>query len=317
MIKIGLIGYGCVAQGFHQLLQGANLNTDIVKVCVKSENKQRNLDVNLLTTSLKEFFAHVNYDLVVELISDDVVALDIAKRCEQLGVPLISANKKMIAENLEAINNLKIPFYFEGAVAGSIPIMQTLNNYYKNQEITEVQAILNGSCNYILTDMVRSKISYEEALEKAQTLGFAEENPWLDISGTDAANKLTILAFQIFSVSVSVDKIEKESLESVDREDLMEAHFYENKVKQIARIKRVEGELKLSVMLEEITPDHPLYFVDDEYNAISLKINGIGNQLLYGKGAGSLPTGLAVLNDLKSFISEFGGEILRFDRLSA
>jgi homoserine dehydrogenase len=317
MIKIGLIGYGCVAQGFHQLLQQADLNAEVVKVCVKSEEKERNLEKNLLTTSLEEFFNHVNYDLVIELISDDKVALDIAIRCEKLGIPLISANKKMIAENLATIDNLTIPFFFEGAVAGSIPIIQNLENYYHGQEITEVQAVINGSCNYILTEMVRSKLSYENALEKAQSLGFAEADPWLDISGTDAAHKLAILAYLIFGHSAIVDDIEKESLESLDREELLDAHFYGNKVKQIASIRKEEGELKLSVLLQEITPDHQLYFVDDEYNAINLNIKGVGNQLLYGKGAGSLPTGLAVINDLKLYLSEVRRETLRIERLSA
>ena len=289
----------------------------VTKVCVKNDKKERGLPPKLLTTSLEDFFRHSSYDLVIELISDDLVALEIVRKCNSMSLPLISANKKMIAQNLPEISDLDIPFLYEGAVAGSIPIIQSLKTYYQQQEITSLQAIINGSSNYILTEMVRSKLSFEDALEKAQELGFAEADPTLDISGQDAANKLAILAHQIFGETVNLSDINLQSLEDLDREDLLEAHFYGNKVKQIARITKEEEGLRLKVSLEEIAADHPLYFVDDEYNAINLHIGAIGDQLLYGKGAGSLPTGAPVLHDLQLMMNELKVVNATTHRLSA
>ncbi|MFT4737565.1 MAG: homoserine dehydrogenase [Cyclobacteriaceae bacterium] len=302
--QIALIGFGCVAQGFYQQLKASKLNISVKYICVKESHKERDAPAALITTNLQAVLEDPALDMIVELISDDQVAYDIAIDCLTKKKPLISASKKMIAEHLQELLDLQeSPYYYEGAVAGSIPIIQTSNQYYSDQEITSVRGILNGSSNYILTQLFRQNTSLEKALSEAQQKGFAEKDPALDISGRDAAHKLSILSFHLFGQYIEPLHIQTEHLDMLDPLEISDAKKAGNKIKQIATLVRSKTRLIAQVALTEITPEDPLFFVDDEYNAIQINTSNIGQQLLYGKGAGSFPTGAAVLNDLKSWMA--------------
>ena len=304
-LQIGLIGFGCVAQGFYQHLLSSDLPAEIRHICVKDELKPRNAPVSLITTRLATVLNDPEVDVIVELISDDEVAFEIAKKCFERGTPLISANKKMIAERLPQLLTLQSsPFYFEGAVAGSIPVIHNLQQYFRHQHITEIRAILNGSSNYILTQLSGGNCTFAEALKEAQEKGFAEADPTLDISGRDAANKLTILAYEAFDEQLDVNKIATQNLQELTPADIRAAQLDGLKIKQIATLKRTAHGLHAQVKLAHIDSSDPLYFVDQEYNAIQINLPDIGHQLFYGKGAGSLPTGAAVFHDLQLLLEK-------------
>ncbi|MEQ8241553.1 MAG: homoserine dehydrogenase [Cyclobacteriaceae bacterium] len=310
MKKIGLFGYGVVAKGFYQALkQNAHLNTEIVKICVKNENKNRDLDGAYFTTDSSEILDDPEIDIIVELIDDSIAAKEIVKLSLAKGKAVISANKKMIADNIAEVATwhevYPQSFLYDAAVAGSIPIIQTIEQFFGQQDIQSIRGILNGSCNYILTAMRQHSISFDEALRKAQVLGFAESNPVLDISGEDALNKLVILSYHAFGHLANKEEARLESITN------MEDWFYEaaasnnQKIKLIATVKYKNGLIKLKVQPELVSEGDELFGVEFESNAICVEGNLSGVQTYIGKGAGSLPTASAVINDLSLLMSGF------------
>jgi len=310
MKKIGLFGYGVVAKGFYQALkQNAHLNAEIVKICVKNGNKNRDLDDSYFTTDASEILDDPEIDIVVELIDDSIAAKDIVRFSLAKGKAVVSANKKMIADNITEIATwhdvYSQAFLYDAAVAGSIPIIQTIEQFFGQQDIQSIRGILNGSCNYILSSMRQHSLTFDEALKKAQALGYAESNPVLDISGEDALNKLVILSYHAFG---HLAKKEEARLESITN---MEDWFYKaaannnQKIKLIATVKYKNGQLKLKVQPELVSEGDELYGVEFESNAICVEGNLSGVQTYIGKGAGSLPTASAVINDLSLLLSGF------------
>ncbi len=314
MIGIGLIGYGCVAQGFVQILMETESNVEIRKICIKNPAKRRNLPTDLFTTSINELVNDPQVGIVVELIDDADSALEALRLAAALGKPFITANKKMVAENLSEINRLKtqnaMAVRYEGAVAGSIPILQNLENYYQSQPISSIRAILNGSTNYILTEMKRKGLGYQAALEKAQHLGFAESDPLLDVSGMDSAYKTVILAFEAFNHFLSLSEISIRGIDKLTLQELTSIENEDGKVKLIAEIQNQNGHLTAAIAPQIVSREDPLYNVDHEFNAIAIESKWVGNQLLIGKGAGCLPTGMAVYSDLKQILAQFEPKVL-------
>jgi len=309
--KIGLFGYGVVARGFHHALNNnPHLNAMIKTICIKTANKTRSIDANLFTTDEKLILEDPEIDIVIELIDDAEVAYQLVKTALQKGKSVISANKKMIAEHINEVaewhHQYEATFLYEGAVAGSIPILQNLNQFFGNQEISSVRGILNGSTNYILTEMRESNLSFDEALKLAQEKGFAESDPTLDISGLDAMYKLIILAYHAFGICITDHS--QIRLESITN---MEDQFYELataqglKIKSIATAYRKNGQIKLKVQPELVNSEDELFTVENENNAIVVDADLSGKQLYYGKGAGSLPTGAAVIHDLALLLDGF------------
>ena len=309
--KIGLIGYGVVARGFfHALSENPQLNASIKKIAIKNPLKARNIPPAYFTTDIDEVLNDPDIDLIVELIDDAEVAYQIAKKCLMAGRPVISANKKMIAENIKEVatwhERCAAPFLYEAAVAGSIPILHNLEQFFKYQEITSLRGILNGSTNYILSTMREEKLTFEDALQLAQQKGFAESDPSLDISGSDAMYKLIILAYHAFGIAITDHG--QVRLESITN---MEDHFYTlaesrgQKIKSIATAYKKNGSLLLKVQPELVGHDDELFGIEQENNAISVTASLSGKQLYVGKGAGSLPTGSAVINDLSLLLSGF------------
>ena len=311
MKKIGLFGYGVVAQGFYKILtENPQLNAEVVKVCVKSADKKRDLPTSLVTTHSEEILLNDGVDIVIELIDDAEAAYSICKSALEAGKTVISANKKMIAENIEEVGlwheRYEAPFLYEAAVAGSIPILQNLTQFFGQQPVHEIRGILNGSTNYILSAMRQESLSMNQALAKAQELGFAESDPSLDISGQDAFYKLAILAYHAFGIT-ETDPL-KVRIESITN---MEDQFYQLadqqglKIKSVATASLKDGKLKMKVQPELIYPDDDLFGVEYENNAVVVKGGYSGSQLYQGKGAGSLPTGTAVINDLSLALQGF------------
>jgi homoserine dehydrogenase len=206
-LTLGLFGFGCVGQGLYHVLEETHgLKAGIKKICVKDRNKQRILSRDVFTFEPDEILTDPEIDVVVELIDDAEAAFKILKHALQNGKHVVTANKKMLAENLEEIFHLQQQYdrsvLYEGAVCGAIPILRNLEEYYDNDLLTGIEGIFNGSTNYILTKVFEEKKSYLEGLKQAQDLGFAESNPALDVQGFDPKFKLTIAIAHAFGVFV-------------------------------------------------------------------------------------------------------------------
>ncbi len=199
-LNIGLFGFGVVGEGIYQVLsQKPQLNANIKKIVIKHPDKKRNAPSELFSTEADEILNDEEIDVVVELIDDADAAFEIVKKAMNSGKSVVSANKKMIAENhlelIELQREKNVSFLYEAAVCGSVPILRNLEEYYDNDLLNYIQGIVNGSTNYILTKMRTENESYEIALKAAQENGFAESDPTLDVEGFDAANKLSIINY--------------------------------------------------------------------------------------------------------------------------
>lgn len=296
-MKIVLIGLGTVGQAFYTLLKDKGREEDIAQVVVKDPNKKRLIPASKLSYSYQQYINDPSYHVVVELIDDAAVAKEIAVQALRKGKVLISANKKMLAENLPYLIELTKQFggaiHFEAAVAGAIPVIRTLKHYFEHDEILGIEGILNGSSNYIL-DRVNAGSTFDAALKKAQDLGFAESNPHLDVSGWDAAFKLSLLIYLAQGQYIAPIDLKVSGLEKLANYEHSDA-----KLKLIAEW-RLELEWKSGVSLKEIDFSHPLAHIPNEENAVLIHSLHGGSYLFQGKGAGAKPTAWAVYSDLKN-----------------
>jgi len=233
--NIGLIGFGVVGQGFYSYLEENKEEKLLPKIVIKNNNKERDEVKAKFITEADEVIHDKSVETVVELISDDKEAFDIVTTALKAGKNVVSANKKMIANNLERLleleNKSKGRFLYEGAVCGSIPIIRTLNDYYSLDTVTQIQGIFNGSTNYILTQIFKDNASYQESLAKAQKLGFAEADPTSDVSGSDALYKLLILTTHAFGKFISPSKVLKIGIQNITDSDIAFARENNLKIK--------------------------------------------------------------------------------------
>jgi len=302
--KIGLFGFGTVGKGLYDLLSHhLNLPVEIHKVHIQRLDLERINHPLHFTNDPSDLLDDPEIDIVVELISDAEAAKGFVLHALAKGKPVVSANKKMIGSNIEEVDSwhrqFEAPFYYEASVGGGIPIIHNLDTIFANQQITEIQGILNGSSNYILSQMSANDLSFEDALEEAQAKGFAEADPSLDVDGLDASYKLAILGYHAFGEIVNLKKIELQTIRDITKKDIQDAKRHNQKIKPVASLKRIEDKYECSIAPRLLSQSDPLFNVDFENNAVGVSTSISGNHLLVGKGAGAFPTGSAVINDLK------------------
>lgn len=319
-LKLGLFGFGCVGQGlYHVLDETPGIKAEIKKICVKHRDKPRPLSEDLFTFSASEILDDPEIDVVVELIDDANAAFDIVKTALQNGKAVVTANKKMLAEHLEEIYQLQQqygkPVLYEGSVCGSIPIIRNLEEYYDNDLLAGIEGIFNGSTNYILTKVFEEKTSYAEALKNAQDLGFAESDPSLDVKGFDPKFKLVIAIAHTFGVFVKPEDIINIGIDRISDLDLKFARDNCYAIKLIARAFKIDNQVYGFVAPQFIESTHPLYAVRNEYNAVQVKSAFAEQQLFVGKGAGSYPTGSAVLSDISALTYDYRYEYKKLHQL--
>jgi homoserine dehydrogenase len=317
-IKTGLFGFGTVGQGVYKIIKEANLPFEIKKICVRDTQKSREVEASLLTFDPQEILEDEEIELIVEVISDSDSAWNIVAQALQKGKAVVTANKKMVAENLEGLLRLQEQYHnpkfrFEAAVAAAIPILNLLDDYFAHEPLKSVRGILNGSSNFILSKMYAEAQPYEEALKEARQKGFAEADPTLDVSGQDARNKLSLIALLAFGKIIPPHEIPVQGIDTVSAKEIGEAKDKNQKIKQIAEIMLDENQnLNLSVTPQLISANDPLFSVDEEYNAVLLEGQFSGTQKLYGKGAGEFPTGTAVVADMLAIAA---GKYYRYEKL--
>lgn len=305
-LNIGLFGFGCVGQGLYTVLHQTRglKEATIAKICVKHRDKERSLPADFFTFDREEILDNQEINLVVELIDNADEAFEIVKEAMLWGKPVVSANKKMIAEHFDELLELQrkcgVPFLYEASCGGSIPIIRNLEEYYDNDLLNGVEGILNGTTNYILTKMFEGGESYSDALSQAQQHGFAESNPRSDVAGFDAKYKLCILTAHAFGTFIKPENVFTYGIETVSQHDFQYAREKGYHLKLVAQSRRTGNNLSMSVLPQFVNTDHKLYQVANEYNGVEVEGVFSDKQFFWGKGAGSFPTGSAVLSDISA-----------------
>lgn len=319
-LRLGLFGFGCVGQGlYHVLEETPGIKAEIKRICVKHRGKTRPLPADLFTFEANEILNDPDIDVVVELIDDAEAAFKIVKSALENGKAVVTANKKMLAEHLEEIYQLQQqydkPVLYEGSVCGSIPIIRNLEEYYDNDLLTGIEGIFNGSTNYILTKVFDERSSYADALKKAQDLGFAESDPSLDVKGFDPKFKLVVAIAHTFGVFITPEEVINIGIDRISDLDLKFARDNGYAIKLIARAFKLENRVYGFVAPQFIETTHPLYAVRNEYNAVQVQSAFAEQQLFVGKGAGSYPTGSAVLSDISALTYDYRYEYKKLHQL--
>ncbi len=312
-IKIGLIGLGTVGTGVYKTLQAFD-NIEIVKIAVKNKNKKRNipnLNENLITDDPFEIVNNSEIDIVCELIGGMEPAYDLITNAIKNGKHIVTANKELLAKRGFEIFNFaekhnKVVLY-EAAIAGGIPIIMPIKTILAGNKINKVEAILNGTTNYILTKMDVQGASYDDVLKEAQDLGYAETDPTGDVEGFDAAYKITTLATLAFKKRIKFENVYREGITKVRAEDMKAANDLGYKIKLIASAKMDENgcaDVRVHPMLVPMAST--LAHINYVTNAVSLTGHPIGHITLSGPGAGELPTASSVVGDILAIAAELG-----------
>jgi homoserine dehydrogenase len=311
-IGIGLLGAGTVGGALVSRLVGeadaiaakTGLTFDVRKVGVRDVSRERSFPIadGVLTDQLHEVIEDPSIDLLVEVMGGLDPAGDLILSALEAGKPVISANKELIAargpELIAAAERSGVPFLFEAAVGGGIPIIRPLSETLAGAKIDRVMGIVNGTTNFILTQMTEHGTTYVAALEEAQELGYAEPDPTADVSGADAAAKAAILASLAFGTWVGIDDVYHEGIEDITPVDIGFAADFGYAVKLIGVCERTETGVNARVHPAMIPLEHPLSGIRGATNAIFIEGPTIDSLLFAGPGAGGEPTATAVLGDM-------------------
>lgn len=303
-LVIGLFGFGVVGEGLYKVLQQTpSLKARIKKVCIKDAGKPRNAPAELFTTDREEILNDPEINVIVEVINESEPAFYIVKKALLNGKEVVSASKKMLAEHLVELLELQkqtgLSLLYEASACASIPVIRNLEEYYDNDLLHSIRAIVNGSTNFILTKMFEERLDYKEAVLLAQQLGFAEADPKLDVEGYDAVNKWTLLLNHAYGIVSHPDKILFTGIQSIQGSDAVVAREKNYDIKLIAQAKKLQnGKVAAFVLPQFIKTSEPLSFVKNEYNGVVIESGFADKQFFYGKGAGSFPTASAVLSDI-------------------
>lgn len=315
-VNIGLFGFGCVGSGLFEIInKNKNFPATIKKIVVKNPDKPRSIDKHWFSYHKDDILNDPEINLVVELIDDADAAFELVKAALENGKHVVSANKKMIAENFETLLRLQKQtqknLLYEAAVCGAIPIIRTLEEYYNNEPIKSISGVFNGTTNYILTKIEEEGLSYEQALDKAKRSGFAEANSMLDVQAFDPKYKLSLVIAHAFGIMIHPKSILNIGIEAIHHTDIRYAGEKGLKIKLMARAAIVQNKLLVYVIPEFVNEQNPLYQVTSEYNGICLDATFSDTQFFRGRGAGSLPTASAVLSDISAIVDEYNYKLTK------
>ncbi|MBH8570534.1 homoserine dehydrogenase [Microvirga sp. STS02] len=303
-LRLGLIGFGCVGQGFYDIIeQQPGLGLAVARIAVKSPNKPRTLPPDRFTYHADDLLHDPTLDVLVEVIDDAAEAFRLVSTALRQGRRVVTANKAMLARHLPELVQLEQEFggilLYEAAVCGSIPVVRTLDSYFSHEPLRAVRGIFNGSSNYVLTRMSEAGSDYATALAEAQVQGFAETDPVLDMGAFDPRSKAVILAAHAYGAFLNPDEVLNLGIEAVGAADIAYAAARGQKVKVVASVERLpNGRVAALVTPQLLGPESPLYAVEQEFNGIIIDAEYAGAQFLTGRGAGGHPTGSAVLADV-------------------
>ncbi|ARJ76300.1 homoserine dehydrogenase [Bacillus velezensis] len=311
-IRIGLLGLGTVGSGVVKIIQDhqdklmhqVGCPVTIKKVLVKDIDKKRDADLpkEVLTTEVYDVIDDPEVDVIIEVIGGVEQTKQYLLDALKAKKHVVTANKDLIAvygsELLAAAKENGCDLYYEASVAGGIPILRTLEDGLSSDRITKMMGIVNGTTNFILTKMIKEKSPYEEVLKEAQDLGFAEADPTADVEGLDAARKMAILARLGFSMNVDLDDVKVKGISRITDEDISFSKRLGYTMKLIGIAQRDDNKIEVSVQPTLLPDHHPLSAVHNEFNAVYVYGEAVGETMFYGPGAGSMPTATSVVSDL-------------------
>ena len=310
--KIAIVGLGTVGTGVAKLLmeqaermqRHAGREIVLEKIVVRDCNKVRDITLppNLLTDQLEEVTQNTDIQCVVQLIGGVEPARTIMLQLLESGKDVVTANKALLAEHgaelFDRARELGRAIAFDAAVAGGIPIVTNISQCLSANRIESIHGILNGTSNFIISQMEEIGVSYEQAVQEAQERGYAEADPTMDVNGNDAAQKLALLAHLAFGSRVHWREILCDGIESLRPVDIQYARELGYRLKLLAVARLEDGELELHVGVQLVRRDSPMAEVGGAYNAIRLIGDAIGRVWFQGLGAGRMPTASAVVADL-------------------
>ncbi|MBO1926606.1 homoserine dehydrogenase [Thiomicrorhabdus sp. 6S2-11] len=310
--KIGLLGLGTVGGGTVNILQttldeiqrriGHNIEVSII--AVRDLNRPRPVDTTgiTMTDNPENVINHPEVDIVVELMGGTALAKDLLTQAIKNGKHIVTANKALIAEfgnELFALaNQNNVIVNYEAAVAGGIPIIKAIREGLAANKIEWLAGIINGTGNYILTEMAQPGADFEKVLKTAQELGYAEADPTFDVEGIDAAHKLTILASDAFGIELQFNKTYTEGISKISAQDIQFADLLGYKIKHLGIANRTKNGFSLRVHPSLVAKDVLIANVDGVMNAVMVKGDHVGPTMYYGPGAGAGPTASAVVADI-------------------
>ncbi len=317
-LRVGLLGCGVVGTEVARLLtrdadelaQRVGARLELVQIAVRRKGRDRDLDVpaDIFTTDAKALVSRGDLDVVIEVIGGIEPARDLILTALDHGASVVTANKALLAEDgatlFEAAARAQRDLYFEAAVAGAIPIVRPLRESLAGDRVSRVLGIVNGTTNFILDAMTTTGAGFNDALDEAQRLGYAEADPTADVEGFDAASKAAILASLAFHTRVDIGGVYREGISEVTAADVKSADEMGCVVKLLAICERHDGPdgpaVSARVHPAMIPQSHPLASVREAYNAVFVESEAAGQLMFYGPGAGGAPTASAVLGDVVS-----------------
>lgn len=321
MVKVSVLGYGTVGSGVVEILeQNKDLITKRVgqEVVLKSVLDLRDFPGDPVEKVLVHDFDIIANDpevsIVVETMGGVHPAYEFVRTCLEKGKSVCTSNKALVAEYgpelLELAKQNKINFLFEASVGGGIPIIRPLKTSLAPDEILEISGILNGTTNYILTEMTNNGSDFDSVLKDAQDKGYAEKDPTADIEGHDACRKIAILTSLAYGRQLQFEDIYTEGITKITERDIAYAKKMGAKVKIFGSSKKIGDKVAAMVAPKLIYPAHPLFSVDGVFNAILVKGNMVGDVMFYGQGAGKLATASAVVSDVMDAAKHAGVNII-------
>lgn len=316
--KIGIVGLGVVGTGTLKILinerdsiyNKMGVWIDVKKACDLNINREFEFDFNknILTTDYSEIINDPEIGTVVELIGGDGIAKKIILDAIKAKKNVVTANKALIAKHgkelFEEANKNNVKIYFEASVGGGIPIITPLKESLAGNSILSIKGIINGTANYILTEMTEKGLEFKDVLKKAQELGYAEADPTFDIEGIDTAHKITILASLAYGGYVNFNNVSVKGITKITKEDIEYAKDFSYNIKLLASAKKFNREIEIRVEPTLVKKTEMLASVNDAYNAIEVVGDYVGKTLFYGRGAGMEPTGSAVVADVIKLATE-------------
>ena len=309
MFNIAILGFGTVGSGVYEVIKENNAllkqktGEDIaVKKILDIREFAGSEWESLVVHDIKEIIEDNDIDVVVETMGGTSPAFEFVRDALLSGKHVTTSNKALVAahgtELLKIAREKNVNFFFEASVGGGIPIIRTITESYAGEHFKEITGILNGTTNYILTKMDVEGEDFEKALATAQELGYAERNPEADVEGYDTCRKIAILASLATGKEVNFEEIHTEGITKIDTTDFEYAKHMKLSIKLFGDSKFEDGKVFAFVAPVMVERDHPLYMVNDVFNGIMVEGNMLGKSMLYGSGAGKLPTASAVVADI-------------------
>ncbi len=311
-VGVAILGLGVVGGGVYEILtekkeyfkKTQGLDITVESVLEKNKERAQALGVKsaVMANSIEEVISNPNVDIVVEVIGGTEPARTFVLKALMSGKTVVTSNKELFAkywtELEEEAKKMNAGLFFEASCVGGVPIIRVLQDGMQANEIRSIKGIINGTTNYILTKMASENASYEDALKEAQKLGYAEFNPTADVEGFDATYKISILSSLAFNSKVCVENVYREGITGIAKEDIAYGKSMGYTLKLLGIGKKTENGIDVRVHPTFIRNGDPLASVNDSFNAVHLVGDSVGEIMLYGRGAGALPTGSAVVSDV-------------------